>query len=117
MLGPSAVSEGHVSVQTVANMLWRLTNKNDIDEILHPPVAEPQPRGASLIIVDGLDDRMVSLAQCCNPAPGSDILGFVTHGRGIRIHRQDCVNADDLRRKQNRLIHVAWNVSRPQCSG
>ena len=108
-----SIGEGHISAQKVVqHLLGRLADEDQGEEILLPStVAEPSPRGISSIIVDGLDDVMVSLAQCCNPVPGDEILGFVTRGRGVSVHRQDCVNADDLRRKRDRLIDVDWDTS------
>ena len=108
-----AIGEGHLSSQKVVqHLLGRLADEDEgEEEILPPTVAEPPARGISSIIVDGLDDVMVSLAQCCNPVPGDEILGFVTRGRGVSVHRKDCRNADDLRRQRDRLIDVAWDAS------
>jgi GTP pyrophosphokinase len=108
-----AIGENHISAQKVVqHLLGRLADEDEGEEILLPStVAEPPPRGISSIVVDGLDDVMVSLAQCCNPVPGDEILGFVTRGRGVSVHRHDCVNADDLRRKRDRLIDVDWDTS------
>jgi GTP pyrophosphokinase len=61
------------------------------------------------IVVKGLDDVLVRLSRCCNPVPGDEILGFVTRGRGVSVHRADCPNARDLRRDPNRIIDVAWD--------
>ncbi len=48
------------------------------------------------VVVKGVDDVLVRLSRCCNPVPGDDILGFVTRGRGVSVHRADCPNAQDL---------------------
>jgi GTP pyrophosphokinase len=107
-----AIGDGHLAAQTVVDhLLGRLTDEDQGEEILPPAVAEPPARGSNSIVVAGLDDVMVSLAQCCNPVPGDEILGFVTRGRGVSVHRQDCVNADDLRHKRDRLIDVEWDGS------
>jgi guanosine-3',5'-bis(diphosphate) 3'-pyrophosphohydrolase len=107
-----AIGDGHLSPQKVIeHLLGRLADEDQGEEIIPPTVAEPPPRSVNSVVVAGLDDVMVSLAQCCNPVPGDDILGFVTRGRGVSVHRQDCVNADDLRRKRDRLIDVDWNTS------
>lgn len=64
----------------------------------------------SVISVDGLDDVLVRLSRCCNPVPADKIMGFVTRGRGVSVHRMDCANADSLRSSQNdRLIDVKWS--------
>ncbi len=60
------------------------------------------------IVVKGVDDILVRLSRCCNPVPGDEIVGFVTRGRGVSVHRADCPNADDLRRNPERIIEVQW---------
>ena len=62
------------------------------------------------IIVRGIDDVLVRLSRCCNPVPGDDIIGFVTRGRGVSIHRRDCPNALELEREPERIIEVAWDT-------
>jgi guanosine-3',5'-bis(diphosphate) 3'-pyrophosphohydrolase len=107
-----AIGDGHLGAQKVVDhLLARLADEDEGEEIMPPAVAEPPSRGISSIVVAGLDDVMVGLAQCCNPVPGDEILGFVTRGRGVSVHRQDCANADDLRRKRDRLIDVEWDTS------
>lgn len=61
------------------------------------------------VVVKGLDDILVRLSRCCNPVPGDEIIGFVTRGRGVSVHRADCPNADDLRRDPDRIIEVSWD--------
>jgi GTP pyrophosphokinase len=60
------------------------------------------------IVVKGIDDVLVRISRCCNPVPGDEIIGFVTRGRGVSVHRADCPNADDLRRNPERIIDVEW---------
>ena len=60
--------------------------------------------------VEGLDDVMVRLSRCCTPVPGDEIIGFVTRGRGVSVHRADCANAVSLSTGQSdRLIDVEWD--------
>jgi GTP diphosphokinase / guanosine-3',5'-bis(diphosphate) 3'-diphosphatase len=61
------------------------------------------------IDVDGIDDVMLRLARCCNPVPGDPILGYISLGRGITIHRRDCPNARALARDPERLTRVSWS--------
>jgi guanosine-3',5'-bis(diphosphate) 3'-pyrophosphohydrolase len=87
-----------------------------------PSVSEllPRPRPQSTssvsqgVIVKGLSGMLVSFAQCCSPVHGDPILGYVTVGRGVSVHRTDCVNAPDLLRKSERLVEVAWADTRSQ---
>ena len=60
------------------------------------------------VVVKGVDDVLVRLSRCCNPVPGDDILGFVTRGRGVSVHRADCPNAQDLMTEPERIIEVSW---------
>ena len=59
------------------------------------------------ILVKGIDDVAVRLSRCCNPVPGDEIIGFVTRGRGISVHRADCPNAQDLLKDKDRIIDVS----------
>jgi GTP pyrophosphokinase len=61
------------------------------------------------IRVEGVEDVMVRLAKCCRPAPGDEIVGYISLGRGITIHREDCPNARALRRDPDRFTPVAWD--------
>ena len=66
------------------------------------------------VVVKGVDDVLVRLSRCCNPVPGDDILGFVTRGRGVSVHRADCPNAQDLKQTPERIIDVAWENDLPK---
>lgn len=61
------------------------------------------------IVVKGINDVLVRLSRCCNPVPGDEIMGFVTRGRGVSVHRADCPNAADLMKDPNRFIEVSWD--------
>jgi GTP pyrophosphokinase len=63
--------------------------------------------------VEGLDDVMVRLSRCCTPVPGDEIMGFVTRGRGVSVHRTDCANAASLRSQVDRVIEVDWDNDAP----
>jgi guanosine-3',5'-bis(diphosphate) 3'-pyrophosphohydrolase len=65
------------------------------------------------VVVEGSTDVWVTLARCCTPVPGDEILGFVTRGRGVSVHRTDCPNAADLRQDPDRLVDVRWDASTP----
>jgi GTP diphosphokinase / guanosine-3',5'-bis(diphosphate) 3'-diphosphatase len=67
--------------------------------------------GDSGVVVDGAGEVWSKLARCCTPVPGDEILGFVTRGGGVSVHRIDCTNADDLRNVPERLVNVSWAPS------
>jgi GTP diphosphokinase / guanosine-3',5'-bis(diphosphate) 3'-diphosphatase len=111
----AAVGEGHLGAQTVVTRLTASLGGDEgliedaSEQVLPSRVAnrrdaKPDPG----ITVIGADDTWVKLSRCCTPVPGDEVLGFVTRGSGISVHRTDCVNADDLRTQPERLVEVAW---------
>ncbi len=113
----AAIGEGYVSGQSVAQRLARELRGGDQDVQLPTTVRQPR-RAASKqgigLHVEGLDDVMVRLARCCTPVPGDEIIGFVTRGRGVSVHRSDCANAAALAAGEvGRLIEVEWDRDRP----
>jgi len=113
----AAIGEGHVSGQAVAQRLTRDLRGGDHDVQLPSTVRQPRrPTGKQGmgLHVEGLDDVMVRLARCCTPVPGDEIIGFVTRGRGVSVHRSDCANAAALASDEvGRLIEVEWDRDRP----
>ena len=63
---------------------------------------------SSGIVVKGIDNCLVKLSKCCNPLPGDEIIGYITRGRGVSVHRKDCVNVNELLKEENRIIEVHW---------
>ncbi len=113
----AAIGEGHVSGQAVAQRLVRELRGGDQDVQLPSTVRQPRraaSRQGSGLHVEGLDDVMVRLARCCTPVPGDEIIGFVTRGRGVSVHRSDCANAAALAAGEvGRLIEVEWDRDKP----
>jgi GTP diphosphokinase / guanosine-3',5'-bis(diphosphate) 3'-diphosphatase len=110
----AGIGEHHVSARGVAQRVAR-AYRDDVDEdqlaasILHPRPARRGGRSAG-VHVDGLDDVLVRLSKCCTPVPGDEIIGFVTRGRGVSVHRADCANAVSLAADQGaRLLEVEWD--------
>ncbi len=60
------------------------------------------------VVVKGIDNCLVKLSKCCNPLPGDEIIGYITKGRGVSVHRKDCVNVESLLSEENRIIDVKW---------
>ncbi len=72
-----------------------------------PPRAKRRHGGG--VKVKGVDDVLIRLARCCNPVPGDEIVGFVTRGRGVSVHRRDCSNAVELLKSPERILEVEWD--------
>ncbi|MDO9140600.1 MAG: bifunctional (p)ppGpp synthetase/guanosine-3',5'-bis(diphosphate) 3'-pyrophosphohydrolase [Methylobacter sp.] len=73
------------------------------------PIQREKPLAKSVITVDGIHNVLTSIAQCCSPIQGNDIIGYISHKKGITIHRKDCENIRQLSpEKQNQLIPVSW---------
>jgi len=70
-----------------------------------PTRSKPSKTG---VVVKGIDNCLVKLSKCCNPLPGDEIIGYITKGRGVSVHRKDCVNVKDLFNEENRMIDVYW---------
>ena len=116
----AAVGEGHISAQSVVQKLVAQLGglegaTEDMAETARPSVqAIPTGRRASGdagVVVKGATDIWVKLARCCTPVPGDDILGFVTRGGGVSVHRRACTNAAALLDQQDRLVDVEWAPS------
>jgi GTP pyrophosphokinase len=112
----AAIGDSHVSAKSVAQRIARELRGGDSEDQL--PSTARQPRRVSRrrtvgVHVEGLDDVMVRLSRCCTPVPGDEIIGFVTRGRGVSVHRADCANAISLSTGDvARLIEVEWDQER-----
>ncbi len=109
----AAVGTGQESAHEIAQHLVR-TQAEQSGEFLPSTASRPRPfrTGASKVGIhaEGFDDLLVRLSRCCTPVPGDQILGFVTRGRGVSVHRADCANAVSLASGQMaRLIEVEWD--------
>ncbi|MBA3266925.1 MAG: bifunctional (p)ppGpp synthetase/guanosine-3',5'-bis(diphosphate) 3'-pyrophosphohydrolase [Acidimicrobiia bacterium] len=108
-----AIGENHVSAQSVAQRVAKELRGGEHEEQLPATIGRPlQPsrRDGPGIHVEGLDDMMVRLSRCCHPVPGDAIVGYVTTGRGVSVHRSDCSNAVALSTTMGeRAIEVEWN--------
>jgi GTP pyrophosphokinase len=107
-----AIGEGHLSPQSVATRLLRLfrPEEDEPEKLEQPRRRVDRTRRGKGVIVEGMDDLLVRLARCCTPVPGDKIVGFLTRGRGVSVHRVDCPNAKALSSQdENRMISVWWH--------
>lgn len=112
----AAVGNGHVSapsvVEKLAISIGQVVEEHDesLDHLFKRQA--PTKRNSSGVDVQGIDDVMVKLARCCTPVPGDSIIGFVTRGSGVSVHREDCINIVDLKEHQgDRMVGVRWNTT------
>jgi len=108
------VGEGRLSAQSVVQKVVAATGGTvgiveDVAETIRPARPSRQrPPGDPGVVVKGVTDVWVKLARCCTPVPGDDIVGFVTRGRGVSVHRGDCANAGPLLLTGERVVEVEW---------
>jgi GTP pyrophosphokinase len=117
----AAVGHGGLKEGQIVNKLleeYKKKNKKDVtDDNVLEAVSEvkeriPQKKSKSGIVVEGIHDLAVRFSRCCSPVPGDEIVGFVTRGRGVSIHRTDCINVINLPEEDRaRLIDAEWNLS------
>ena len=118
----AAIGHGGLKEGQVVNKLleeYKKKNKKEItDENVLDNISEvrenkaPQKKSKSGIVVEGIHDLAVRFSKCCSPVPGDEIVGFVTRGRGVSIHRTDCINVINLPEEDRvRLIDAEWNMA------
>ncbi len=99
-----AVGTGDLPISRIVNHLAEMEPE---EELALPPRPAPETEQEGEVTVLGVRGVHTRLAQCCHPAPGDPIIGYVTRGRGVTVHRQDCPNILSVREKE-RLIQVTW---------
>ena len=108
----AAVGEGHVSTQSVIEKILAAIHveAESDDEPFSLPTRQRTPvrTSDSGILVRGAPDILVKLAKCCTPVPGDEIVGFITRGQGVSVHRGDCTNVQSLLAEPDRMIEVEW---------
>ena len=122
-IGHGGVKEGQV-VNRLAEEYGKDHRQAITDEVVLERVAEAAKnkvhiaKSKSGIVVKGIDDMAVRFSRCCNPVPGDEIVGFVTRGRGLSIHRTDCINMIHLSEAERaRLIPAEWETEVTEKSG
>ncbi|MBB2914992.1 GTP pyrophosphokinase [Streptosporangium becharense] len=114
----AAVGEGHIAAQAVVQKLLTSIGgvegaEEDIAETSVPTKLRGRPRGSggAGVVVAGDSDVWVRLSRCCTPVPGDEIIGFVTRGHGVSVHRTNCPNIEQLRSEPDRLVEVSWSAA------
>ena len=114
----TAVGEGHVSARHVVQRLVAQLGgdeeaEDELAERSTPATMPVRPRSTDDVgvAVPGAPGVLTKLAKCCTPVPGDKIMGFVTRGGGVSVHRTDCTNAASLQQQSERIIEVKWAPS------
>ncbi|OKL52450.1 RelA/SpoT family protein [Buchananella hordeovulneris] len=117
----AAIGESHVSAESITTKLMAILGGDAGTEETLAEATVPRPRkrhgskaGAGIIIENMKPGEMwTKIAQCCTPAPGDPICGFITRGNGISIHHADCENIEALANQPERLVQARWDLERP----
>ncbi|SDT80037.1 GTP pyrophosphokinase [Streptomyces sp. TLI_053] len=114
----AAIGEGHVAAQNIVQKLVQALGgeegaTEDLAETATPThdnrrAVRRRAKGDPGVIVKGVEDVWVKLSRCCTPVPGDGIVGFITRGNGVSVHRADCVNVEALSQQPERMIDVEW---------
>ena len=112
----SSVGFGAISAGKIVSKLLNEYSKDHKEEELEKKIEELSSSSKKIqgkptssgIIVKGIDNCLVKFAKCCNPVPGDSIIGYITKGRGVSVHRSDCINVKELLEQEDRIIEVSW---------
>lgn len=107
----AAIGRGELKVGQVVNRLTPKTLTEDTKELptLKPSHVKPTTSGSSDLKIEGVGNLLTHMARCCQPVPGDPVIGYITLGRGVSVHRQDCPNIIHATEKQkNRFLAVSW---------
>jgi GTP pyrophosphokinase len=109
-----ALGSGRLQPGTIVNKVIHALKTDEVAE--EAPIVVKAPRSRSTVsgsevgvVVEGVDDVLVRLAKCCTPVPGDPIVGYISLGKGITIHREDCPNVRALKRNEERFTPVEWS--------
>lgn len=111
----AAIGRGELSAQGIINKLEpeKVEKEPEPGTLFHRFLRRTKPSGHG-VLVQGVDNLLITFGKCCQPVPGDQILGFITKGRGVVVHRTDCKNMLNMMKAKNRLIEVEWDVEKDQ---
>ncbi len=110
----SALGNGTISLKQILNKLVLPEERKEARPSVIRKFVEKARGSAKGIRIGGMGNMMFRFAQCCQPVPGEQIVGFVTRGRGVSIHRSDCPNALQMLTEDERRVEVKWDVEKDQ---
>jgi GTP pyrophosphokinase len=107
-VGEGQISAAHVVQKLVESAGGEAGTEEDLAELVTPMRPRRPRMGDPGVVVKDVEDVWVKLARCCTPVPGDPIIGFVTRGSGVSVHREDCNNVTGLREEPDRIVQVEW---------
>ncbi len=108
-VGYGTISTKHVAAKLIQN--YESTREVSDEEVLKRSRKKPQKKKHGLgVIVQGADNLKLRMAGCCNPVPGDSIVGFITRGRGVTVHRADCLNISSNGESKDRIFQASWDI-------
>lgn len=112
----AGIGRGDIRIGQIANQIQKATQDQLEERKITPPKKESTAHqlGGSEVTIHGVGNLLCHFAKCCNPVPGDAIVGYITVGRGVTIHRQDCVNVYEKEGEVKRLIQVDWGKDTKQ---
>ncbi|NBG88913.1 RelA/SpoT family protein [Isachenkonia alkalipeptolytica] len=123
----AAIGYGGVTVNQVVSRIKEQTEddkedytlkKTEVEKIpenyVRPKKSQGKKKVSQGIMVKGVDNILIRFAKCCNPVPGDEIIGYITRGRGVSIHRSDCSTVTNTQETKDRFIDVEWDVNKAQ---
>ena len=105
-----AIGKGEISIRDILDKIR--PDEVQVEEVEPSSFFSFKRKESRNIKLEGISNIMANFGKCCNPIPGDDMLGFITRGRGITVHRSDCSNLPLLNKESDRLVPVEWEVSR-----
>ena len=109
----AAIGFGDASAQSVAQRIRDEVKADNVVDLtqIRKPVARKTARKSSGVRIAGVDDVLVRLSKCCSPVPGDPIIGYVTIGRGVSVHRADCPNVAYMNATPERILQASWTAT------
>ncbi|MGE5494036.1 MAG: RelA/SpoT family protein [Burkholderiales bacterium] len=113
----AAVGYGGIATGQILSRLIQEYTRQNKEQDVRQEARRPRKADSSGVIVKGYDDMVVRFAKCCNPVPGDSIVGYITRGRGVSVHRSDCSNITTADFESGRMIEVKWSENESSSYG
>ncbi len=107
-----ALGNGDMSPIQVSSKILPKKEEAEVESVVERVIERVRKERG--IKIEGLDNMMFRFARCCQPIPGEDVIGYITRGRGVSVHRVDCPHAHELLKQEERIVPVSWNVADEQ---